>query len=303
MNDPLKRRLTGALVLLLLALGLAFLLPDPDRPRVDQDLRQVTIDLRHPEPSAAPAGEPLTPPSIAAPPPAAPLPQNEVAAAGEEPRIEIEEPLPGHSPAAPPPLSIRPSESLGQESQDRGVAPSPPQAAPPVQLRHSEVLQDLQPPPVQPAPALAALPPQPQPKPQPLPQAKPVPPPSATPKPLPPPVVAAAKPATPPAARPEPPPVKPEPAKPQPPVASPSAPAGKTRWTVQVGSYSEIANARNAEARLKAAGLSTLMSPVDTPKGTLYRVRVGPFGSEAQAQAARSKATQLGFAQATIRKD
>lgn len=292
MNDPLKRRLTGALILLLLAIGLAFLLPDPDHPRVDAELRQVTIDLRNPGRRAAPAGEQLTPPSIAAPLPAAPPQAGDAVAGAVEPLVEIDEPVLARSPAVASPLSIRPSESLGQESQHRGVAPSPPQSTPPVQLRHSEVLHDLQkPPPEPPEPALTA-----QSRPVPAPQPKPAPTP-VTPRPLPP-VVVAARPATPAVPTPEPAPVKPAAL-----AASPSAPVGDTRWTVQVGSYSEIANARNAESRLKAAGLPTLMSPVDTPKGTLYRVRIGPFGGEAQAQAARAKATQLGFAQATIRKD
>ncbi|HSW11728.1 MAG TPA: SPOR domain-containing protein, partial [Solimonas sp.] len=263
MNDVMKRRLVGALILLLVALVLAFLLPDPDRPRIDDGVRRVTIDLRNPgAASQAPQGMPMTPPTIVAPAPATPPTELETAALETaEPQIEIDEPAPA-TPRNLPPVNIKPSDSLAQQALNR-VTPPPaqPQNAP-VQLRQSEMLHDLQP---RPQLQLAQVPPEP-PKP-------------AAPSPLPPkPVVAAQapplpKPAVPRPVEPKPvPPPKPEPAKPAPQapaaVAVTPPPAGKVRWTVQVGSYAEIANARTAESKLKAAGLPTLLSPVDTAKGT-----------------------------------
>jgi DedD protein len=126
----------------------------------------------------------------------------------------------------------------------------------------------------------------------------PVPKPAPTPvAPLPPkPEVAVAKPAPAPV-------VKPEPAKPVATKPEPAKPAGKERWSVQVGSYADLTNARTAESKLKAAGLPTQFGPVDTAKGVLYRVRVGPLADEAAAQAAKAKTAQLGFTGANVRRD
>jgi len=311
MNEQLKNRLIGALVLLAVALLMAFLLPKPGQVERDDGVRRVTIDLDGGEPKPVAEGDRTTPPVIAAPEPATPAPSGEPGPAVEgEP--EIDEPAladgEGDSRMAAAPVAIRPSETLAQSSTSR-VLPAPVGKAPPVQLKQDNSMEGLPAPAAStpPAPAKPEVPPPARPDiaarprlepPVPRIQAEapkpvvpaPKPEPAAV-APPPKPEVAAAKPAPAPAAKPE--PARSEPAK----------PAGKERWSVQVGSYAALENARTAEGKLKAAGLPTQFGPVDTAKGVLYRVRVGPLPDEAAAQAAKAKAVQLGFAQAAVRKD
>lgn len=82
------------------------------------------------------------------------------------------------------------------------------------------------------------------------------------------------------------------------PVAASSAPApvgSAAGYYINVGLFAEEANARKAQAKLLNAGLPAFRQSLDTPKGQRIRVRVGPYASAAQAQAAaRSiKALQL----------
>lgn len=308
MNEQLKNRLIGALVLLAVALLMAFLLPKPGQVERDDGVRRVTIDLDGGEPKPVAEGDRTMPPAIAAPEPAALSGEPDPVVEGEP---EIDEPAPadaeGDSRMAAAPVAIRPSETLAQSSTSR-VLPAPVGKAPPVQLKQDNSMEGLTapgattpPPPAKPEvppparPEIAARPRLEPPAPRaqaevtkPVAPAKPEP--AAAPPP-PKPEVAVAKPAPAPAAKAE--PARPEPAK----------PAGKERWSVQVGSYAALENARTAEGKLKAAGLPTQFGPVDTAKGVLYRVRVGPLSDEAAAQAAKAKAVQLGFAQATVRKD
>ncbi|MDM4771073.1 SPOR domain-containing protein [Solimonas sp. SE-A11] len=310
MNEQLKHRLIGALILLAVALLMAFLLPKPGHVERDDGVRRVTIDLDGGTPPPVAQGDRVTPPVIAAPEPGEDgEPAGDPVPMEGEPEID-ESGLAGgdaDSRTAAAPVTIRPSDTLAQAAPGR-VLPSPGKA-PPVQLKQDDSLQGLPAVPAQTAPATAAVP-----------AAKPVAPPPAKPE-----IAARPKlePPTPrapvdaPAARPAVPVAKPEPApaapvpvapKPQPEVAvaklaEPAKPAGKSRWSVQVGSYAALENARIAESKLKAAGLPTQFGPVDTAKGVLYRVRVGPLADEAAAQAAKAKAVQAGFAQATIRTD
>ncbi|HEY0917025.1 MAG TPA: SPOR domain-containing protein [Solimonas sp.] len=308
MNEQLKHRLIGALVLLAVALLMAFLLPKPGHVERDDGVRRVTIDLDGGTSSPVAQGDRGTPPVIAAP-----APGDESASAGDpvealdgEPEIDESGLAAGEEDGrmAAAPVAIRPSDTLAQAAPGR-VLPAPGKA-PPVQLKQDDRLQGLPnvtPPPQQAAVAPVAKPPvsvpvpaQPEiaarPKLEPPVARTPVEAPAAKPPaPVAPPQpkldVAAAKPVPAPAAKP----------------AEPAKPAGKARWSVQVGSYAALENARIAETKLKAAGLPTQFGPVDTAKGVLYRVRVGPLADEAAAQAAKAKAVQAGFAQATIRTD
>lgn len=81
--------------------------------------------------------------------------------------------------------------------------------------------------------------------------------------------------------------------------AAPAAGAG-AQWWVQIGSYSDIANARQVEARLRALGQPAIVAPVETGKGTLYRVRGGPYAGEAQAQSAHALIARSGYAEARV---
>jgi rare lipoprotein A len=137
--------------------------------------------------------------------------------------------------------------------------------------------------------------PAPQPEPEPAPAA------TATPAPKPP----VTKPAPKPAPTPKPKPPKPAPtpapttaASPAPapkPAATtkPAAPVVKGRFFVRVGAYG---NKGNADAAVKKTGGSAKAS------GNLWIVTMGPFGSDAQAQAALAKARSAGYSDARIQR-
>jgi DedD protein len=290
MNEVLIRRLIGALTLLLVALGIGFLLPSPEPPRPEDGLKRVTIDLQSAEivETLPAAPDTALPPVIAAP---EALPESAVLveaagdaepmeAPGSEPKeVPAAKEAPARTPATPP--AVAAAETPVQRSQPK---------APPVQLKATETLK-------LPPPATSAAAPKPAtPPPTAQPSQKPAVPPAvaAVPAPAAP---AAAKAPDKPAAVAAKPAVTPEPPKPA------AAPTAGGRWYVQVGSFSDIANARDAEGKLRSVGLPTVLSPIETSKGTLYRVRVAPLPGEAQAAAARGKAQQLGFAQAIAKQE
>lgn len=64
---------------------------------------------------------------------------------------------------------------------------------------------------------------------------------------------------------------------------------------VAVGMFADPANARRAEARLRDAGLPVLVDPVESSRGTLTRVRVGPLDDRAAADAAARQVRALGL--------
>lgn len=89
----------------------------------------------------------------------------------------------------------------------------------------------------------------------------------------------------------------PEPAAPEPPTpaprpAAPSAPAAPTAGTaaadvgfaVQVGAFGNATEATRLRDRLRGAGFSAFTESVQTDKGMLTRVRVGPVLSRAEAE-------------------
>lgn len=81
----------------------------------------------------------------------------------------------------------------------------------------------------------------------------------------------------------------------QPAASGLSARAGMGAYVVQIGAFSNAANAERARARAAAAG------PVEVePRGTLYRVRVGAFASRAEAEAALDRLADLGFPDAIV---
>jgi DedD protein len=69
---------------------------------------------------------------------------------------------------------------------------------------------------------------------------------------------------------------------------------------IQVGSFADIANAHLAQDKLKSKGFASILAPAETAKGTLYRVRAGPFKSKDAAVAAKPTVVGLGFAQANL---
>jgi cell division septation protein DedD len=80
-----------------------------------------------------------------------------------------------------------------------------------------------------------------------------------------------------------------------------SAPAATGRYGVNVGLFAKPKNAETARAKLEAASLSTHMDTLNMPNGPRMRVRVGPFTSQAQADAAALKIKSLGLDAMTYR--
>ncbi|QHS09725.1 SPOR domain-containing protein [Sinimarinibacterium sp. NLF-5-8] len=76
--------------------------------------------------------------------------------------------------------------------------------------------------------------------------------------------------------------------------------ADSAQWWLQVGSYGEINNAREAETQLRALGQTVIVAPIAVGTATLYRVRSGPYASEALVQRARAQAAAAGYADAQI---
>jgi DedD protein len=62
-----------------------------------------------------------------------------------------------------------------------------------------------------------------------------------------------------------------------------------------VGAYSDATKLREARAKVEKIGLKTYTQVIDSDAGKRTRVRVGPFGSrqEAEAAAAKVKRTDL----------
>ncbi len=128
-----------------------------------------------------------------------------------------------------------------------------------------------------PAPAAAVEPPKPA-APKPV-EAKPADPKPAASKPAEPKPVAV-KPA-------EPKPAAPKPPAPKPVVAPPAA--AKVGFAVQVGAFSDAAEAGALRERLRAAGFSAFTETVNTDKGKLTRVRAGPVIDRAAADQLKSQ--------------
>lgn len=84
--------------------------------------------------------------------------------------------------------------------------------------------------------------------------------------------------------------------------ASPLAAPVAGRYVVQVGAFGDPAALRDARQRVERLGLKTYTQVVQTPQGERTRVRVGPFATreEAEAAAARLRAARLPAALLTL---
>jgi len=101
------------------------------------------------------------------------------------------------------------------------------------------------------------------------------------------------------------PPPAPAPAAPAPrPGSSPASPkphSGEVFW-LQAGAFSEEREADNLKARIALTGLEATVRAVNIPdKGTLYRVRLGPYQSLEEANRTKTTLTQNGVGTAIIR--
>lgn len=88
------------------------------------------------------------------------------------------------------------------------------------------------------------------------------------------------------------------------PGSSPSSPkphSGESYW-LQAGAFSEEKEADNLKARIALTGLEATVRPVRIPdKGTLYRVRLGPYQSLDDANRLKTMLSQNGVGVAIIR--
>ena len=85
------------------------------------------------------------------------------------------------------------------------------------------------------------------------------------------------------------PPVIPKPVAPAPKPASPLPAAASTGFAVQLAAFSKPADATALRDKVRAAGFSAFTESVNTDKGSLTRVRVGPVASRAAADALRAQ--------------
>ena len=65
------------------------------------------------------------------------------------------------------------------------------------------------------------------------------------------------------------------------------------RFVVQVGAFADVTKAREARLKLEHAGLKTYTQVAETKEGHRIRVRVGPFGTKAEADKAVDKVKHL----------
>ena len=72
-------------------------------------------------------------------------------------------------------------------------------------------------------------------------------------------------------------------------------PGDTGRYVVQVASFGAIDNANRLSETLRDYGYSIMLDTIKSDVGTLHRVRVGPYGSEAEANSAVNRLqTQIG---------
>ena len=71
---------------------------------------------------------------------------------------------------------------------------------------------------------------------------------------------------------------------------------------INVGLFAEESNARKAQSRLLNEGLPAFRQTLDGAKGTRVRVRVGPYASRSQAEAAAATVKTLGLEAVVFRK-
>ncbi len=71
--------------------------------------------------------------------------------------------------------------------------------------------------------------------------------------------------------------------------------AGVVRYVVQVGAFNDNTRMREARMKVERIGYKTYTSEVDTPSGRRTRVRLGPFPTKAEAEAAAVKVKTTGL--------
>jgi DedD protein len=82
--------------------------------------------------------------------------------------------------------------------------------------------------------------------------------------------------------------------------AKPAASEDSGRFVVQVGAFADADKAREVRQKLEKAGLKTYVHVAKTADGERTRVRVGPFGSRAEADKAADKVKGLSLSAAIL---
>lgn len=85
------------------------------------------------------------------------------------------------------------------------------------------------------------------------------------------------------------------------PVAKPAKADDKWIYYLQSGAYREQGDAENARARLALLGFEARVSEMASPSGTLYRVRLGPYGQVDAMNRVRAKLTEGGVDAVVVR--
>ena len=88
-----------------------------------------------------------------------------------------------------------------------------------------------------------------------------------------------------------------------PPVEAAAQPAEKTgKYFLQAGAYQNVADAEDQRAKLALMGIEASMQSVTLPdKGTLNRVRLGPYSSADEMNQVKADLTKRGIPTAVIR--
>lgn len=83
---------------------------------------------------------------------------------------------------------------------------------------------------------------------------------------------------------------------------APAAPAASERLYLQVGAFEDPAEADNLKARLALMGIEASSQKVEVAdKGTLHRVRVGPYAKAEDMNAVRAQLAQAGIPVAVVK--
>lgn len=80
----------------------------------------------------------------------------------------------------------------------------------------------------------------------------------------------------------------------------PKAVAEDSRYIIQVGAFADATKAREVRLRLEKAGFKTYTHVAETKEGQRIRVRVGPFGSKAEADKVADKVKALSLPAAIL---
>jgi DedD protein len=89
----------------------------------------------------------------------------------------------------------------------------------------------------------------------------------------------------------------------KPPASTASATAKKGDWVVQVGSFGEEENAKRQAQRVNTYGYKPEVSSIRANGRSMYRVRVGPYATRAQADATASSLAAHGFVAQVVSAD